>query len=194
VVRACGRVPSPRRMEFRLLGPLEVRDAGAPLALGGGKRRALLARLLLDRNTVVPAPRLVDDLWGRDAPETAPKMVQILVSQLRKRLPDERLATRARGYVVHAGNDELDLARFERLFADGRHALAAGRPEAAVERLDDALALWRGSALAEFSEPFAFAEGARLEELRSACIEERIEAELACGRHADAIGDLETLT
>ena len=180
-------------MEFRLLGPLEVIDGTAPLPLASGKQRALLAVLLLSANRTVARDRIVDDLWGDDVPESAPKMVQIHVSQLRKALPEPRLHTRAPGYLLEVDQDELDLARFESLVAKGRDALVQGDAAKAAELLRDALGLWRGPALAEFSEPFARSESARLEELRIAALEWRIEAELALGHHGDVIGELETL-
>jgi pimeloyl-ACP methyl ester carboxylesterase/DNA-binding SARP family transcriptional activator len=140
----------------------------------------------------VSVERLVDDLWGEQAPETARKMVQVYVSQLRKVVPEQILRTRAPGYVVEIGEDELDLSRFERLLEAGRAALARGEPEEAATTLRRALALWRGTALEEFqAEPFAQVEGARLEELRLTALEERIEADLALGRHADLVGELE---
>ena len=180
-------------MEFRLLGPLEVVDGTEPVALGGRKARALLGRLVLDVNRTVSVQRLVDDLWGDDAPESAAKMVQIHVSQLRKVLPEAVLLTRPPGYVVEIDPEAVDVTRFVRLRGEGRAALAAGDPETAAARLREALHLWRGPALAEFTEPFARAEGAHLEELRVVCLEERIEADLALGGHADVVGELEAL-
>src|SRR5215217_2343377 len=180
-------------MEFRVLGPLEAIDGSRTVALGGGKSRALLARLLLDANRTVAVERLVDDLWGDAVPDTAVKMVQIYVSQLRKALPRGILITRSPGYVVELGPETVDVVRFMRLRGEGRAALAAGDAGAAAERLGEALGLWRGPALAEFSEPFAAVEGAHLEELRLACIEERVEADLALEHHADVIGELEAL-
>src|SRR4051812_23446813 len=165
-------------MEFKVLGPLEADDGTAALELGPPRQRALLARLLLDAGRAVPLDRLLDDLWGDDPPESAVKMVQIYVSQLRKVLGTEALRTQGRGYLLELGGAGLDLDRFEQLRAEGRDALARHDPCAAAERLRDALALWRGPALAEFDEPFARSEGPRLEELRVGCLEERIEADL----------------
>src|ERR671939_582690 len=98
-------------MEFRVLGPLEASDQGRPLGLGPRKQRALLARLLLDPGRAVAVERLLDDLWGDRLPDSAPKMVQIYVSGLRKVLPPGTLETRPPGYVLHVGADALDLAR-----------------------------------------------------------------------------------
>lgn len=142
-----------------LLGPFEVRDGSAPVRLGGRKPRALLARLALDANRTVPVERLIEDLWGEDVPGTAAKMVQIHVSQLRKVLPAGVLVTRPGGYALIADPEAIDLVRFERLRNAGRVALAGGDPRAAARLLGEALALWRGEALAEFSEPFAALEG-----------------------------------
>jgi DNA-binding SARP family transcriptional activator/class 3 adenylate cyclase len=163
------------------------------LRFPAGKQRALLAVLLLNANHTVSREQIVDDLWGENVPESAQKMVQIHVSQLRKTLSEQRLHTRAPGYVLEVGDQEFDLARFQRLVADGRRALSLGDPERAAALLTEALALWRGPALAEFSEPFARHEGARLEELRLGALEWHIEADLALGRHGDVVGELETL-
>src|SRR3954452_8865647 len=138
-----------------LLGPLEVHDGTAPVKLGGRKARALLARLALDANRPVPAERLVEDLWGEDPPDTAGKMVQIHVSQLRKALPAGVLVTRPGGYALAVDPGSVDLVLFERLRDAGRAALAAGDASGAAHLLGEALALWRGEALAEFGEPFA---------------------------------------
>ena len=180
-------------MEFRLLGPLEVLDGRAPLPLTSRKQRALLALLLLNANRTVARDRIVDELWGAEVPDSAQKMVQIHVSQLRKTLPEPRLQTRAPGYLLEVGENELDLARFERLLADGRRALSEGEAARAARLLREALAFWRGPALAEFSEPFARNEVARLGELRVAALEWRIEADLAVGHHGEVVGELESL-
>jgi DNA-binding SARP family transcriptional activator/pimeloyl-ACP methyl ester carboxylesterase len=180
-------------MDFRLLGPLEVLGDNAPLRIAAGKQRALLACLLLHANRTVSRDQIVDALWGEDVPDSAQKMVQIHVSQLRKALPESRLHTRPPGYLIEVGDDELDLSRFQRSVAGARRALSQNNPKEARQLLDDALALWRGPALAEFSEPFARHESARLEELRIAVLEWRIEADLALGHHRDVVSELEAL-
>ncbi len=180
-------------MDFHILGPLEVLCHHVPVQIAAGKQRALLAMLLLNANHTVSRERLVDALWGENVPGSAQKMVQIHVSQLRKALPERRLHTRAPGYLLEVADDELDLSRFERSVASARQALSRGDPGQASKLLGSALALWRGPALAEFAEPFAQHESARLEELRLAAVELRIETELALGHHRDLVGELETL-
>ena len=181
-------------MDFRILGPLEVRDGDREVRLRGGKQRALLALLLVHANRTLAIDRIVDELWGEEVPETAQKMVQIYVSHLRKLLPSGTLHTRPPGYMLALEPDQLDLNRFERLVADARAALEAGRAVEAAGGFRAALELWRGPALAEFaSEPFAQPEGARLEELRVSALEGRVEADLRLGRHGEIGGELEAL-
>src|SRR5947208_14793792 len=119
-------------MEYRVLGPLEVRDGDRSLPLAGAKQRALLALLLVNSNHVVSRDRLIDELWGEQPPETAVQSLQVYVSRLRKLLPPDTLLTRPPGYLLEVGPDELDLQRFERLLAEGREAARlAGDPERA---------------------------------------------------------------
>jgi predicted ATPase/DNA-binding SARP family transcriptional activator len=166
-------------MLYRILGPVEVLGNDGPLSLGGAKQRALLALLLLHAGRVVSRERLIDDLWGDAPPDTARETVQVYVSRLRKLLPAGALATRGAGYALDVEPDSLDLAQFERLRTE--------------RRFHEALALWRGPPLAEFEEAFARVEGARLEELRLATLEERFDADLALGRHGELVGELEAL-
>jgi DNA-binding SARP family transcriptional activator/DNA-binding beta-propeller fold protein YncE len=181
-------------LRFKILGPLEVHEDGRVVPVRAGKLAALLTVLLLRRNEVVPADRLIEELWSGDAPATAPKTLQLYVSQLRKLLPAETLATRAAGYVLNVGPDEVDADEFEELLARGREALEAGEPERAAVTLRRALALWRGAPLADFTyDEFARGEIERLEELRLEALEERIDADLARGRHANVVGELEAL-
>jgi YVTN family beta-propeller protein len=186
-------------MEFRLLGPLEVEDDGRLLRLGSAKQRTLLAILLLHANEVVSRDRLIDELWGERPPASALHSLEVYVSRLRKTLQanggEPLLVTRPGGYLIRVEPDQLDVARFERLVEQGRRALAAGNYARAAERLVEALALWRGPALGELAyEPFGRLEGERLEEQRVAALEERFDAELALGRHAALVAELETLT
>jgi DNA-binding SARP family transcriptional activator/DNA-binding beta-propeller fold protein YncE len=185
-------------MEYRILGPLEVADQDEEVLLGGGRQRSLLALLLLHANEVVSSERLIDELWGEAPPPTAAKTIQVYVSQLRKSLhnggPGGPLVTRGHGYVLEVRPGELDLQRFERALAQGRGALDGDAPAEAAEMLRDGLALWRGPPLADFAyEPFAQPAIARLEELRLTAVEQRIEADLALGRHAEVAGELEVL-
>jgi predicted ATPase/class 3 adenylate cyclase/DNA-binding SARP family transcriptional activator len=188
-------------MEFRILGPLEVLERDRPVPLGGARQRALLALLLIRANEVVSNDRLLDELWGETRSESSANALQAAVSRLRRALQtagngesSAGLRTRAPGYVLDVAPEAIDAARFERLAAEGRQALAAGEAAKASTLLAEALGLWRGPALAEFTyEPFAQEAIARLEELRLATGEERIEAELACGRHAELVGELESL-
>jgi DNA-binding SARP family transcriptional activator/tetratricopeptide (TPR) repeat protein len=182
-------------MEVRLLGSLELAEDGLPVAVGGARQRAVLALLVLHANQVVPAERLLVELWGEDAPPTAVNALQAAVSRLRRALPQGRLITRSVGYLFRAAPHEVDVGRFEQLLASGREALARGAAADAAGMLRRALSLWRGPALADFRfDPFAQTEIARLEELRLDCIEERIEAGLALGAAAELVGELQRLT
>ena len=181
-------------MQFRILGPLEVVERDVVRPLGGAKQRAVLAILLLHRGELLSGERLVDELWGERPPATAGKTLQGYIYRLRKALGEDVLRTRGRGYVLTVAPAQLDLDRFERLSGEGRDALSAGDPAAAAERLRSALALWRGPPLADFAyEPFAQAEIARLEEVRLATLEDRIEADLKLCRHCQLVPELEAL-
>ena len=188
-------------MDFRILGPLEVSDQGREPAIAAGKQRALLVILLLHANEVVSSDRLIEELWGERPPGSAAKSLQVHVSRLRHALErgdgngaESMIVTGGGGYLIRVEPGELDLGRFERLLEEGSVALADGAPERALELLREALALWRGPPLAEFAyEPFAQQEIARLEELHLSALEQRIDAELALGRHTQLIGELETL-
>src|SRR6266508_4193000 len=181
-------------MDFRILGPLEVREGEREVRLRGGQQRALLALLLVNANRTLAIDRIVDELWGEDVPESAQKMVQIYISKLRKVLAPGMLHTRPPGYALVLEPDQLDLNRFETVVARARAALDEGRASHAADWFREALSLWRGPALAEFAaEPFAQPEGARLEDLRIVAVEERIEADLALGLHAAVVGELREL-
>src|SRR5919202_7021557 len=163
---------------------------GGTLELGGIKQRSVLAVLLLNAGEVVSTDRLIDALWGASPPLTAAKTIQAYVSRLRKALTEDRLVTRPPGYVLYVEPEELDLARFEQLVAEARVVSAEG----ASHKLGEALGLWRGPPLADLAyEEFAQGEIARLEEMRVAAIEQRVEADLALGRHAELVPELETL-
>ena len=184
-------------MEFRLLGPLEVCRDGEPIVLAGPKQRAILTILLLDANQVVPRARLLAEVWGERAPGSEHSL-DVHISRLRKALAPggegNALIRRGRGYLLCVEEGALDLVRFEQRIAAGQQALAEGRPAAAVGLLNDGLGLWRGEPLAEFADQaFAAAELGRLKELRLAALEARVDADLALGREAAVIGDLESL-
>jgi DNA-binding SARP family transcriptional activator/streptogramin lyase len=199
----CARSPYHRsteaspHLEFRILGRLEVSGGGRAPPLGGPMQRALLAALLLNANRVVPRDRLVDDLWDGAAPATVNAVVSTYVSRLRKLFegdPDVDLVSEGRGYTLRLPPERLDARRFEELAAEGRSALAAGDAEGAGRSLHEGLALWKGPALADVAHrPFVRAEVARLDELRVAALEDRIDADLALGRHAEVVGELEAL-
>ncbi len=177
-------------LEFRILGPLEVLDDGRPIALGGQKQRALLALLLLDAGRVVSIDRIVDALWGERPPKTAPTSLQNFVSHLRKALGADILVTRPPGYLLRIAPEQLDLERFRMLVDAAKRSPVQER----AAKLRQALTLWQGPPLADFAlEAFAQPEIGRLEELHLAAIEERIEAELAVGAHAELVGELESL-
>jgi DNA-binding SARP family transcriptional activator len=178
-------------VEFRILGPLEVVEGDRQVALKGSRLRALLVLLLTSANEVVSSDRLIDELWGEEPPRAAANALQYHVSQLRKALAEEdRIVTRGPGYLIRVDQNELDLLRFEQLGADARDA----EPEDAARLLREALALWRGAPLADLAnESAARAEIGRLEELRVAALERRIDADLALGRRAELVGELEAL-
>ena len=168
-------------MDIRILGPLEVLDEGRALELGGAKQRAVLAMLALNANRTLSVDRIALGLWDAEPPESARKAVQVYVSQLRKALGKDRVQTKGGGYRLRVEPDELDVERFEGLRRRGD--------------LDAALALWRGEPLADLADhSFARTESARLQELRLSCLEERLERELAAGRHAEISGELEALS
>ena len=179
------------RVEYRILGPLDVSVDGRAVALGGRHQRALLALLLAHANEVVPLERLIDGLWDEAPPETAANIVQGYVSQLRKLLGRETIVTRGRGYALIADDGALDLQLFEQRAAAGT---AAGRPEVAAAELRAALAVWRGPALSDLADlPALRPIAARLDELRLAALERRIGAELECGNAAEAAAELDPL-
>jgi YVTN family beta-propeller protein len=182
------------RFEFRILGPLELRVDGVPVAVGGLRQRALLALLLLSANRVVSRQRLVSELFG-DEDATAGRRLNVQISRLRKTLGDGvRLVTRPPGYLLGVAEGELDLEAFEGLAAEGLRAREDGDPERAARILRAAESLWRGRPLADLElERFARVEIERLEELRLATVEERIEAELALARNGPLVAELESL-
>jgi predicted ATPase/DNA-binding SARP family transcriptional activator len=182
-------------MEFGLLGPLEVvGDDASTLPIGGQRPRALLAALLLEANRPISVDRLIDAVWGESPPASGAGALQVHVHTLRKALGPERIVTRPPGYVLVAHDGEVDADRFAALVRQGESALASADPRQASELLHSALALWRGPALADLAyESFAQGGAAALEEQRLAAVELRLEADLALGRHADLVAELEML-
>jgi DNA-binding SARP family transcriptional activator len=177
-------------VEFRILGPLEVLDGDRPVEIAGSKRRAVLALLLLHANEVVRTERLIDDLWGDHAPRNAAAALHSHVSRLRKALGPDVLVRREWGYVLRTNPESFDLGRFERLVADAEPLPARERSA----RLAEALQLWRGPALADLGgEEGLKGEIARLDELRLAIVERRIDADLEAGRNAELVGEIEAL-
>jgi DNA-binding SARP family transcriptional activator len=178
------------KMDFRILGPLEVWDGERSLQLGGSKRRAVLALLVVNANEVVSTDRIVDMLWGNDAPGNAISALHNHISRLRKELGPELLASHDWGYVLRADPETIDLHRFERLAAEAEALPATER----AERLAEALALWRGPALADLTFESALAQDvARLEEGRLVVFERRIDADLEAGRDVELVAELEAL-
>ena len=181
-----------RRVEFRLLGPVEVVDGSGPIPLGGPKQRLVLTHLLLHANQVVAADSLIDAIWPDEPPPGARNTLQTYVSHLRKTIGNDRIEGRPPGYILGAQPGEIDVASFEIALREARRL--AGDPERYAESLHEALELWRGPPLADLAlEPSLRAEAARLEDLRLQALEERIIAEMELGRHQDLTGELETL-
>jgi len=178
-------------LEYRILGPLEVVGKRGPLRLGGAKQRAALAVLVLNTNRVVSVDRLADDLYAGAPPLTAVSQVQRQISELRKVLGDRAaIETHPPGYVLRTAPGQTDLDRFERLAREASDS----EPEQAARLLREAVDLWRGTTLADLAdEPFAIAAGRRLEEIRLAALEQRIDADLELGHHRELIAELESL-
>jgi DNA-binding SARP family transcriptional activator len=181
-------------VRFAVLGPLEVWVDGRPVRLGGPKQRALLAFLLLHANEAVSRDRLIDALWGESPPPSASESLDAYVYRLRKLIGHDRLARRGSGYLLSVQAGELDADKFELLAAGARQAADAGDSRGAVAMLTEALALWRGPALADvLYEPFAGAPTRHLEEQRLDALEARAEAELNVGGGAALVPELEQL-
>ena len=181
-------------VEYRILGPIEAAVDGNPVQLGGRRPRAILALLLLQARRVVSTARLIEEVWPEGPPETADNLVQGYVSELRKGLGRDAIETRHPGYLLRTDPESVDLFLFERLASDGTTMLFEGQASEAAESLRQALNLWRGAALADLAtEGILETAAARLDELRLIAFERRIEADLACGRHAELAGDLEVV-
>ena len=183
-------------MEIQVLGPVELRDKGVAVPVGGPRQRRLLAALVVNAGKVVSVDRLIDAVWaGEEPPEQAANTMRTYVSRLRATLGDGLIQKRDPGYSLVADPELVDATRFERLLAAAHSRLEAGDATEAKVRLDEALALWNGPAYDEFaSESWAWADAARLEELRLSVREDRAEALLLRGETAEAVGELERLT
>src|SRR3954464_5994252 len=179
----------------RILGPIEVElgDDGCA-RIPRGRTLALLALLLVHRGAIVALDRIADELWDGDGPQNARNAVQVIASRLRAAVGEDLVVSGARGYALRPPAGALDAERFEGEHPRGAELLAGAEPEEAAAGLRDALALWRGPALADVGdERFAQPEIARLEDLRLACLADRLDADLACGRHDEVAGELEAL-
>ena len=189
------------RFEFRLLGLLEILRDGEPLNVSGERQRALLSLLLVHANEFVSAERIVEELARGGPSGPGVNALQATVSRLRRLLdggpPNGSagvLVTERGGYVLRADDEGIDVRRFGRLASEGRRALAAGQAATAAAKLQQALDLWRGPALADVALfEFAQAEIRRLEEMRRSVVADRVEADLALGKGAELIGELEAL-
>jgi DNA-binding SARP family transcriptional activator len=189
-----GTVAPERAMRYAILGPLEIRNGGGPLPLAQGKQRLLLAVLVVHANETLSRDVLIDALWGEAPPPAAAGSLHNLVSSLRRTLSDGTLVTHGRGYMLRVADDDLDGRRFETLVAQGRAALAADDASGAAALLREGLALWHGPPLADLAyEPAVQGEAARLDELRLGALEDRIEADLALGRHTSLAPELGAL-
>lgn len=182
-------------MQFRILGPLEVIDDGRVLTISGRKQRTLLALLLLHANQTVSRDRLIDELWGEDAPETAAHRLEEHVSRLRRVIHsngETPVVTQPAGYMLRIGNHSLDVSEFDALVQLAETALENDRLHSATEQFREALALWRGAPLADLDRS-PRPEIRRLEERHNSVCEHLMEAELALGRHEYVLTELEGL-
>ena len=179
-----------RKVEFRILGPLQVLDGGVPVEITGAKQQAVLGLLILRANEMVGSGRLIEMLWGDRAPRNAAGALYNHVSRLRKALGPDLLAHREWGYVLRTPPESIDLRCFEAMVSEAEQKPAQER----AEKLREALALWYGPPLAGLESEVALQrEIARLEGLREETIERRIDADLEAGRDSDLIGELEML-
>jgi predicted ATPase/DNA-binding SARP family transcriptional activator len=181
-------------MWFSVLGPLQVRDGGSPLALGGPRQQSVLALLLLDTGRAVSTEQLITEIWGDDVPDRVRDSVYTYVSNLRHALGRERVFREDRGYRLHPLEaDVIDAIVAEADLTEARR-LVGVNPDEAIALIDDALAGWRGRPYEGFEDlPSIAPEAARLEELRLSAVEDRIEAELRTGRMPE-VGAVEKLT
>jgi WD40 repeat protein/DNA-binding SARP family transcriptional activator len=188
-----GEEPTRSGIRFGVLGPLEAIGEAGPIELGGPKQRMVLAHLIVRANQVVPSDALIDLVWGEAPPDVVRTSLQSYVSNLRKALGPERLEGRIPGYILHLDPNELDAARFEARVHEAREG--GKPPELVASRLREAMGLWRGPPFADLaSEESLAGEIARLNDLHLRALEERIDADIALGRHVEVLGELEALT
>ncbi|HKN46059.1 MAG TPA: AfsR/SARP family transcriptional regulator, partial [Propionibacteriaceae bacterium] len=181
-------------MKIALLGPVEVTQSGRRIRLSGPKQLALFAMLALNAGRSVPVDRLVDALWGDSNPSDGVNALQHQVSRLREAVGREYVSWQGSGYALQVPVDAVDVQRFERLASEGRAVLRRGDGETAATTLRSALDLWRGPPLDGLpSYPWVLAEVARLDHLWLDVIEDRLDAELFLGQHADLVGELDAL-
>ena len=181
-------------VRYLMLGPVTALVDGRPADLGGPRQRGVLVVLLSEAGRLVPASHIVDAIWGDEPPASAANLVQRSISQLRKALGKDAIETRGAGYMVRVEPDALDLHVFERLLRSGSADLRDGRYEEGGAALRQALALWRGAALADLADQdFLVPEAARLDELRLLAAERALEADLGLGRYADCTAEIEAL-
>ncbi len=189
-------------MKFAVLGSIEVIEGDTRLELGGVKQRAILGYLVLHANKLVPTSQILNAMWDGVPPPTARKMVQNAVSGIRRVLTcaadpanAPSLRTHPPGYQLRLNPHDVDLYQFRQLAREGRNALADDEPGRGVELLRSALSLWRGRALADLVEAgICWSELTAIEDERLSALEDRLDAELACGRHREITPELEVLT
>jgi len=189
-------------MKFSVLGSIEVTAGDTQVDLGGVKQRAILGYLVLHANKVVPTSQIIEAMWEGIPPPTARKMVQNAVSAIRRLLTSHNgqvggpsLRTHPPGYQLRMNAEDVDLFRFRRLAQEGRAAIADGEPARGADLLRDALSMWRGRALDDVVETGVnWPELAAIEDERLSTLEDRLDAELDCGRHREITPELEVLT
>jgi DNA-binding SARP family transcriptional activator len=181
--------------DFSVLGPIQIHAArGQRVRIPRGRVLSFLALLLVHRGEALPVDRIVDELWDGEGPQNARNAVHVVASRLRAAIGDGAVVSEAGGYAVRVSDGALDYERFEELLRRGRRQRERGEAAVAAETLREALAMWRGTPFADVAEEgFARPEIARLEDLRLTCIAERVDADLACGRHEDLTGELSAL-
>jgi DNA-binding SARP family transcriptional activator len=182
------------RVEFRILGPLEVTARSRTILLPAAKQRTLLGVLLLHPNEVVSPEQLADELWGERTPPSATKLIQTYIGKLRTALGSGLIETRPSGYLLRLDGEALDAARFQRLADEAKHLADAGEPLDAASRYCEALSLWRGPVLVDVSfESLARNEVRRLEEARMVALMDRIDCELVLGHGDELVPELQAL-